>query len=120
MKYVSNPAGPIKFFSDMALIKRHFDILNGVPHPWSAVIVHCQTAIRLCGMDKSKRRDIDSAWAIESLKVTSASVWTRFTEFYILKLEFISQDGIGDAPNAALIRRLRQNQSFQNVSMDSS
>jgi hypothetical protein len=72
MKYVSNPAGPIKFFSDMALIKQQFDILDVVPHPWSAVIIHCQTAIWLCGMDKSKSCDIDSAWAIESLKVTSA------------------------------------------------
>jgi hypothetical protein len=118
MKYVSNPAGPIKFFSGMALIKRRFDILDVVPHPWSAVIVHCQTAIRLCGMDKSKSRDIDSAWAIESLNVASASVWTSFTEFCILKLEFISQDGIGDAPNAALMAELSDLKFKSNIERD--
>jgi hypothetical protein len=102
MKYVTNPAGPIKFFSAMALIKRRFDILDVVPHPWESIIVNCQTAIRQCGMDKSKSRDIDTAWEIESSSIASADIWTRFTEFYIIKLEFISRDGVGDGHNAAL------------------
>jgi hypothetical protein len=102
MKYVTNPAGPIKSFSAMALIKRRFDILDVVPHPWESIIVNCQTAIRQCGMDKSKSRDIDTAWEIEISSIASAAIWTRFTEIYIIKFEFISRDGDGDGHNAAL------------------
>jgi hypothetical protein len=107
MKYVTNHAGPIKFFCAMALIKRRFDILDVLPHPWESIIVNCHTTIRQCGMDKSKSRDIDTAWEIASSSIASAAIWTRFTEFYIIKLEFISRDGVGDGHNAAIRAELR-------------
>jgi hypothetical protein len=113
MKYVSSPSGPIKFFSAMALIKRRFDILDVVDHPWKSIIVNCQTAVRQCGMDKSKSREIDTKWEMANLNKPVDTVWLRFTEFYIKELEFISKDGVGGAPDAAQTALLARLDDFE-------
>ena len=53
MQCISSPSGPIKFFRAIAVIKRRFDILNGVKYPWESILVNCQAATRQCGMEKS-------------------------------------------------------------------